>query len=81
MPSGVKVFPSGAQVLSKTAPDRFKTESGEPQDEFVARSLRTALFDKLQHRILLVLSLARVARDVYKTWQIIGYGDMSPFLC
>ena len=62
-----KSRPSVAQDASKTAPDPSRMEPGEPEDEFLARSLWIAPFDKHQERYCVVLRLARNMCDVFKT--------------
>ena len=53
-PRAAKSQPSDAQEAPKSAPNPSKMESGEPQDEFLARSLWEALFDKLLERFCVV---------------------------
>ena len=66
-PRAAKSQPSDAQDASKTAPDPSRMEPGEPEDEFLARSLWIAPFDKHQERYCVVLRLARSMCDVFKT--------------
>ena len=59
--------PSDAQEAPKSAPDPSKMEPDEPQDEFLARSLWEALFDRLLERFCVVVCLVRNKRDVLTT--------------
>ena len=54
------------------APDPSKIESGEPQDEFVARSWWEALFGRLLERCCVVFECAQKARDMRKTCKNLG---------
>ena len=47
-------------------------EHGEPQDEFSARSLWPALFERLLERSRAVFWLAHKARDTEKTYKNLG---------
>ena len=53
-PRAPKSWPSGVQEAPNMAPDPSKIESGEPQDEFVARSWWEALFERLLERCCVV---------------------------
>ena len=66
-PRAAKSRPSDAQEAPKSAPDPSKMEPDEPQDEFLARSLWEALFDRLLERFCVVLAVVRNMRDVLKT--------------
>ena len=52
-------WPSGVQEAPNIAPDPSKIESGEPQDEFVARSWWEALFERLLERCLSFFDVRR----------------------
>ena len=56
--------PSGSQEPSKRGSGPSKTQPCEPQDEFLAQSVLTALFDSLQVRNLVVFGTARGTADM-----------------
>ena len=66
-PRVAKSRPSDAQEAPESAPDPSKMEPDEPQDEFLARSLWEALFDRLLERFCVVVCLVRNKRDVLTT--------------
>ena len=63
-PRAPQSWPSDVQEAPNMAPDPSKIESGEPQDEFVARSWWEALFERLLERYCVVFLYAHKARDM-----------------
>ena len=63
-PRAPQSWPSDVQEAPNMAPDPSKIESGEPQDEFVARYWWEALFERLLERYCVVFLYAHKARDM-----------------
>ena len=63
-PRWPKSWPSDVQEAPNMAPDPSKIHSGEPQNEFVARSWWGALFERLLERCCVIFECAQKARDM-----------------